>query len=356
LSNKDSKTLDWSKVQLCSSGFSDSLVFERESVPSPALDAKHVLIKVDACGVCYRDLVDRSGRFPFMQLPVTPGHEAAGVVLDAGPDSRWAIGDRVATMHRDRCGECVQCQQGFSSLCTQAAYVFGLMVDGGYASHLVAPDSALYAIPEDTDAKEASVFHCTFGTAWRGLLTVGGLKAGEHVLITGANGGVGSAAVQIAKRKGARVTAQVRDEERVAFLKDLGADEVLVDAKAQFHKSDVSKSIDLVLECVGSPTFNASIRTLRMGGRIVVVGNVDEKRAELNLGYIVVNGIRILCGGAATPADMDDFVDSHIEAPYTVPIERVLNLSMAEEAQQKLLQGGMQGRMVLVPSPEDVEP
>jgi acryloyl-coenzyme A reductase len=350
LKEKKTEMMDWSRIQLVSQGFEEPLICETKSITPPQLGPAQVLIKVDACGVCYRDLVDRSGRFPFMQLPITPGHEVAGTILDAGQDSAWVVGDRVATLHRDHCGECIQCQHGDSSLCTQAAWVFGLMTDGGYASHLVAPDRALYRIPDDIDSTRASIFHCTFGTAWRGLLTIGSLQPKERVLITGANGGVGSAAIQIAKRTGAWVAAQVRDEKHSEYVKRLGADEVVIDSEAQFHKSAISKSIDLILECVGSPTFNASLRCLRMGGRLVVVGNVDDKRAEVNLGYIVVNGIRILCGGAATHKDMDAFLDSYRQNPYAVSIAETLGLPQAEDAQQRLLRGGIQGRMVIVPS------
>ena len=214
----------WERCVLREPGFNHPLEYQENEHAGLNLEGNHVLVKVEACGVCFRDLVDREGRFPFMQLPVTPGHEVSGYVIQAGKDSRWAIGDRVATMHRDYCGTCSQCIQGQTSLCSQSAWVFGLMVDGGYASHLVSPDSALYAIPETIALKEASILHCTYGTAWRGLVTVGSIKAGERVVVTGANGGVGTAAIQIAKRFGAHVSAVARHkkhEVHLEFLEDL---------------------------------------------------------------------------------------------------------------------------------------
>src|SRR5262249_39353387 len=155
-------------------------------------------VEVSACGVCHRDLLDRTGRFPFIQLPITPGHEAAGKVVAVGPEASFRIGDRVGTMHRDACGECRSCQRGETSCCERASSVLGILADGGYARHLVVPESALFSVPEGPSLVQAAVMHCTLGTAYRDLITLGKLEAGERVLITGANGGVGSAAVQIA--------------------------------------------------------------------------------------------------------------------------------------------------------------
>ena len=177
------------RVQMQAVGWDADLQTEAFTWPDP--DPEQVLIEVEACGVCHRDLLDRSGRFPFLQTPITPGHEVVGRIIAAGAEvSRWQVGDRVGTMHRDACGECGPCARGDTSLCTSAAWVFGLMVDGGYASHLLSPEAALFAVPDDVPAAGAAVMHCTFGTAYRNLVTVGGLKAGEKVVITGANGGV----------------------------------------------------------------------------------------------------------------------------------------------------------------------
>ena len=206
------------RVRMIETGWEQTLVVE---IDAPLADPERgqVLVEVEACGVCHRDLIDRAGRFPFQRLPITPGHEAAGrvVAIGAGVTS-WSVGDRVGTMHRDSCGECVACRAGQTSLCNSAAWVFGILADGGYARHLVAPERALYALPDDLSGPEAAVLHCTFGTAYRDLAVLGHLQRGERVLITGASGGVGAAAVQIASRLGAEVVAVVRDERRRAFV------------------------------------------------------------------------------------------------------------------------------------------
>jgi acryloyl-coenzyme A reductase len=320
-----------------------------DPLPSPARD--EVLIEVEACGVCHRDLIDRSGRFPFIRLPVTPGHEIAGRVIAVGPRvAAFKVGDRVGTMHRDACGECKTCRAGETSLCEGAACVFGILADGGYARHVVAPESALFAIPGDLSGPEAAVMHCTFGTAFRDLTTLGGLVAGERVLVTGANGGVGAAAVQIAARLGAEVVAVVRSEDHRAFVESLGARRVVVDPGDGFHKSAAAGGrVDLALEAVGASTFNAALRSLRIGGRMVVVGNVVNEKASLNLGYIITQGITIRGGSGATRREMGALFALHAERPFQVAIDRVLPLARADEAQRIVRRGGLRGRVVLVP-------
>jgi len=341
--------VSWERVRLTTVGWSDDLALEQtDEAPAPSGD--QVLVEVEACGVCYRDCIDRAGRFPFIRTPVTPGHEAVGRVAAVGPDvSEWQVGDRVGTMHRDHCGACAACASGKSSLCEAAYWVFGIMADGGYAQRLLAPERAFFAVPDSIDAAHAAVMHCTFGTAWRNLVTVGGLRSGERLLVTGANGGVGCAAVQIGHRFDCEVIAVVRDEAHVELLTGLGATHVVVDSGESFHKGLPGGRVDIAIENVGQPTFNASLRSLRLGGRLAIVGNVVEERAALNLGYIVVNGLQLFGAGGATRSDMAALFDLHAERPFEFAIQERLPLARADEAQRRVKRGGLQGRLVLIP-------
>jgi NADPH:quinone reductase-like Zn-dependent oxidoreductase len=229
--------------------------------------------------------------------------------------------------------------------------VFGLMVDGGYAQTLIAPDSALYGLPpiDKLSAAEAAIFHCTFGTAWRSLVRVGELKDGEKVVITGANGGVGAAAVQVARRRGAQVVAVVRREGHAQFLHDLGAHDVVVAPDGRFHRRPEAAGADIVLECVGPGTFRSSLGCLRLGGRLLVVGNVDGGRAEINLGAVVVRGLKVMGPGGATSADMRLLLSEHGWSPWSFPAQEILPLEEADAAQRRVRQGGLSGRLVLTP-------
>jgi acryloyl-coenzyme A reductase len=335
------------RTRLRQAGFEEPLAIESFDLPEPG--PGQVRIRVEACAVCHRDLIDRGGRFPWLQLPITPGHEAAGVVEAVGPEvTKFQVGDRVATLHRDHCGQCKACVRGDTSLCPNAVWVFGLVVDGGYATHLLAPVNALYPQPADLPAEFGSFLHCTVGTAWRGLVRQGQVQSGQRVLITGANGGVGAAAIQVAKRLGAEVVAVVRSEEAAAWVAELGADKTVVDPGTSFHKR-VGAPADIALDCVGTPTFNSSLRSLRMGGRLVVIGNVTADRASFNLGYAIVNGLAVIGSSGATAEDMAEVLALHARTPFDLEAlqDRVVPLVKADAAQLAVRSGDLRGRIVL---------
>jgi D-arabinose 1-dehydrogenase-like Zn-dependent alcohol dehydrogenase len=337
------------RVTLVEYGWDRALAYTRGS-DSPVVRDDHVVVAVEACGVCHRDLLEREGRFPFLRLPITPGHEAVGRVVEVGPRVSGLVrGTRVATLHRDRCGSCAACRSGQSSLCPNASWVFGILADGGYASLLSGPESAFYPLPSELPAEQAAALHCTFGTAFRDLSVLGRLVAGERLLVTGANGGVGSAAVALGVRLGAEVFAVVRDARHRTFVEGLGAREVIVDPGGSFHKK--LGDIDLALDTVGSPTFNSALRTLRLGGRMVTVGNIAPDRVPLNLGYVITRGLTVIGGSGATPEDMQALLALRVTKPFQVPIHATLPLAEADQAQRLVRAGGLHGRIVLVPEP-----
>ena len=328
-------------------GFDTDLHIQPQPRPRPG--PGEVLVQVDACGVCHRDLIDRGGRFPWLAVPIVPGHEAAGSVIAVGADvTAWRVGDRVATLHRDRCGACASCQAGQDSLCVGGTCVFGLMVDGGYGRYLTCPPTALYRLPAELDAVDAAPLHCTFGTAWRGLVRQADARRGQRVLITGANGGVGLAAVQVAVRLGCHVVGVVRGEGAADRVRQQGAHEVIVAGDGRFHRQ-LDATVDVVLDCVGTPTFNASLRSLGTGGCVVVVGNVTEERASVNLGLCIVRGLRVIGSSGATAADMAEVLALHGSQPFDLASHReaVMPLAEADRAQRLVRAGGRSGRLVL---------
>jgi D-arabinose 1-dehydrogenase-like Zn-dependent alcohol dehydrogenase len=338
------------RARLLRTGWDDDLLVEEVDAEIGDPSGAQVEIEVEACGVCYRDCIDRAGRFPFIRLPITPGHEVVGRVIAVGPQvTDWKPGDRVGTMHRDSCGNCPACKEGETSLCAGTGAVPGLLIDGGYATRMRAPERCFFRVPEDLAAAEAAVMHCTFGTAYRGLQRCGGLQPGDHVLVTGANGGVGVAAIQVAVHMGATVTAVVRDERHESFLRDLGAETVIVDRGDRFHKRLPKGRADVVLDCVGPPTFNASLRSLRTGGHMVVIGNVIQEKAELNLGYLITSGIWLLGSSGATREHMRDVFELHAARPFRVHLHERLDLADADRAQRAVQAGGLRGRIVLLP-------
>ncbi|EFQ82330.1 GroES-like protein [Aeromicrobium marinum DSM 15272] len=336
------------RARLEALGWDTDLVVEAGGAPpEPAGD--EVVVEVEACGVCGRDCIDRAGRFGFVQVPVTPGHEAVGRVVAVGPEvTDWSVGQRVATMHRDGCGACEACLAGEASLCGSGAAVLGLLHDGGYANWLAAPQGCFYAVPEGLDPALAAVLNCTLGTAWRGL-TRAGTRAGSRVLVTGSNGGVGLAAVSIARSLGATTLAVVRSTEHVDAVQRVGADEVLVDDGSEFHKRLPGGPVDVAIDCVGAPTLNAALRSLVVGGRLVAVGNITGERIQLNIGYVITFGLQIIGSSGATRADMAALLAHHAENPVDVPIHDRMPLAEADRAQRLVAAGGLEGRIVLIP-------
>ncbi|MCB9521120.1 MAG: alcohol dehydrogenase catalytic domain-containing protein [Myxococcales bacterium] len=330
-------------------GWERSLVYRSDDT-TPACGDDEVIVQVGACGVAHRDLVDREGRLPFLRLPIVQGHEFAGTVVSCGSKvTRWKAGDRVGALHRDHCGSCDRCLEGETSHCLGAARVFGITVDGGYASLVAAAESALYPIPAGLEMDAAAILNSTFGTAYRALTRFGLVGAGARVVIVGANGGVGIGGVQIARALGAEVAAVVRAAEHAEFVESLGATAVVVDDGAGFHKRLPWGGADMVLDCVGSPTFNASLRSTRLGGGLGVVGNVSERRAELNMGRLVVGDVRICGSSGATPRDLAALVELMTRAPMRFVIADAMPVSAADAAQRRLRAGGLHGRLVLRP-------
>jgi D-arabinose 1-dehydrogenase-like Zn-dependent alcohol dehydrogenase len=334
------------RIRMDALGWDEPMVVEEQPDP-PAPTGTEVVVAVEACGVCHRDLIDRGGGIPFMKLPITLGHEATGRVHAIGPDvTRWQLGDRVATLHRDSCGTCDVCRDGEDTLCPNGFHALGIVADGGYATHLTLPERALYAIPDSLPTAEAAILNCTYGTAFRGL-RAGGCAPGRTVVIVGAAGGVGSAAVEVAARMGARVVAVIRDAGRRDYVTALGAHAVVVDQGDGFHKVDETADADVVLDCVGEPTMNASLRSLRLGGTVVVIGNiVPEKRLSLNLGLVIVKALHMIGSSGASPRDMADLLELRGDQPFAMTLHEV-PLDDAESAHQQLRQGGVPGRLVL---------
>lgn len=309
-----------------------------------------VRIKVEVCGVCHRDLIDRSGRVPFVNFPVTPGHEACGFIeaLGEGVD-RWSLGDRVASLHRDACGSCPACASGEPSLCVGATQIFGITIDGGYASHLLAPQSALFSVPESLDARLAATLACTYGTAWRALSRHGAPSVGDVVVVVGAHGGVGRCAVELAKRLGTEVVAVVRRDSDEG-LRSLGADHLVVNHDGRFHKQMPCAPAKVVVDCVGAATFNGSLRCLGVGGRLVLVGNIDEQRSELQLGRMIVYGLQVVGSSGANHDELETLLEWHAKEPFKPSFGRSYRLAEADQAMRDLRSGSCCGRLIIDPS------
>jgi len=325
-----------------------------ETVPDPAPGPGEVLLRVRACGVCHHDVINRRGNLPRTAVPAILGHEAAGEVVAVGAGvTGWAAGDRAATLQRLSCGRCAHCRAERTSLCRHDTRFFGEEIPGGYAAYMAAPVAGLGRVPARISWPVAAVTCCTTGTAVHCLRTRGRLAPGETVLITGASGGVGMQAVQLARLDGARVIAVTSGAGKQEALREAGADEVIVspdlDFAGEVRRRCGGQGPDLALEIVGSVTFAQTLKSLAPGGRLVTVGNLETASVALNPGLVIVKELEILGAYATTQAELEESFRLVAGGALRPRVADVLPLHQAGRAHDRLERRQVAGRLVLEP-------
>jgi len=231
-----------------------------------------VVVDVAAAGVSFPEVLQTRGEYQFKPpLPFVPGAEVAGVVRSAPPGADVVAGDRVAA---------------FCAL-------------GGFAEVAVAPDFLTFALPDSLDFAQGAGLILNYHTAYFALRRRGRLQAGETALIHGAAGGVGTACLQVAKGLGANTVAIVSSDAKEAVARQAGADEVLrSDGPWREQAKEVTGGgVDVVLDPVGGDRFTDSLRSLREGGRVVVVGFTAGAIPEVKVNRLLLGNTEIVGAG-----------------------------------------------------------
>lgn len=247
-------------------------VLHLESMPIPdpkSLKSNEVLVAVKSSAVSFVDLLMLSGQYQhLLPLPCTPGLEYAGTIVAVGSEvqpDKFKIGDRVLS----------------DFMLTGPRSKGQYQRDGGWASFAIAPDHALHRVPDGLSFDQACNFLANYETAYYALVTRGQVKAGETVLINGASGATGMAAVQMAKILGAEVIATGRSSSKLEAVRSFGADHLLETGSegggVRKFRDDVKdltggKGADVVYDTVGGDVSLECMRSLRFGGRHVIVG------------------------------------------------------------------------------------
>ena len=267
---------------------------EVRELPEPTPPAHGAVIRVQATGLCRSDWHGWMGHDADIRtLPHVPGHELAGVIEAVGPDVRdWAPGARVTTPFVCACGACGCCRRGEHQVCERQRQP-GFTHWGSWAE-LVAIDWAdvnLVAVPDAMDVATAASLGCRFATAWRAVVQVGRVAAGEWVLVAGA-GGVGLSAVMIATAAGARVVALDRDPAALALAARVGAEAVTADPD---EIPDLTGGgVDLSVDAIGAaPVLAACLEALRRRGRHVQVGLLPDA-PRVPIGLLVARELQLL--------------------------------------------------------------
>jgi acryloyl-coenzyme A reductase len=272
----------------------------------PEPDDGEVTIEQKYAGVCFRDILTQQGFFPRASLPVIPGHEIGGTIIKKGKNVKgFNIGDRVSSLIYIPCGKCEFCMSGNENLCPNKI-AYGENINGGYSKYVNVSMKSIVKVPDGVPDEIVPIAACVIAMLYHAIAKVGKIKRGDYVLITGAGGGVGVHAIQMVKALGGHPIAETSSKWKEERLYDLGA-EYIVSSKTEYNK-DIKKitgsGADIVLEDVGIATFSKSLRSLKTGGRLVVIGNLKPEPVELPLGLIILKGNSIKGSISSTREDL----------------------------------------------------
>ena len=319
-----------------------------EDVNIPEISGKELLIKQNLTGICFRDILTQDGFFPRVKLPIIPGHEISGIVEAVGDQvTEFKPGDRVSSLIYSPCGECEFCLSGRENLCPYKK-TYGEASDGGYAGYVKVTENSLVRVPIGVGEAEASIAACVTGMLYNAIKRVGNLVEGEKILISGAGGGVGTHAVQLSKALGAYVIAKTSSSWKAEKLYSLGADLVLTSENFDKElKEQTGDGVHLALESVGLPTFERTLRSLRPGGRMVVVGNVDPTPVPFPLGLAILKGNTISGSISSTREDMKAALDLSANGKIKAIVHRTIHLENVNEAFSEMKSRMSMGRIMI---------
>jgi acryloyl-coenzyme A reductase len=333
--------------------FGGPLVLEDLPIPQPAAD--EALIRVKACAVDQFDLTIRDGKFAMAnKVPIILGHEIAGVVEAVGADvMSVSVGDRVTSTLYLTCGKCRYCLTGRETICADFKGYVGIHTPGAYAEYTTVPAANLVKIPESISFPAGSVLANAIGTPFHALTKRAQLQPGERVIVTGAGGGVGIHAVQVAHMMGAFVMAVDIGAEKLSRARDLGAEVVFDASKGDFSVTarewTNGEGADVVLELVGSATFDSSIKSLARAGRMIIVGSHTGTELKASPQAMIANEWEILGSRNVSKRELVEVVNLVAAGSIKPIVTGTYPLEEAEAIHQRLRNQEIIGRVVLEP-------
>lgn len=248
---------------------------EMQEIPIPEIGERDILVKVKAAGICHSDAHYRAGISPVRPVPLTLGHEVAGIVEKIGAQvTKIKIGDKVCLHYNISCGDCFHCSTGNDQFC-EKVLMLGHFTNGGFAEYISAPARNAILLPDEIPFEQGATLMCASATAFHALHK-SRIKAGERVAIFGA-GGLGQSAIQLAKAFGAlEVYAVDINEDKLNLAKQYGAIPVngkQIDAVDEIKKLTNGKGVDVAIEMIGlQQTMRQAVRVAGVMARVVIVG------------------------------------------------------------------------------------
>jgi NADPH:quinone reductase-like Zn-dependent oxidoreductase len=314
--------------------------------PDPTAGPFQALLKLRAASLNYRDLLTVEGKYnPKLPLPLIPLSDGVGEVVAIGDGvTRVKVGDRVAANFSQKWlgGEPARAKLGAS---------LGGPLDGMLSEFRALHEDGLVQVPAHLTDEEAATLPCAAVTAWNSLINLGGLRAGETVLAQG-TGGVSIFALQFAKLSGARVIITSSSDEKLERAKSLGADfginySTTPDWDKRAKEITGGLGVDHIIEVGGAGTFPKSLRSIKIGGHIGLIGNLSGNATEVNLVQILMQNVRIqgvLVGSRDTFEAMNRAISLHQLHPV---IDRVFSFDEARQAFEYMASGSHFGKICI---------
>ena len=321
--------------------------------PPPPPGEGEATLRIEAVALNHIDVWGWRGMaFAKRKLPLVVGAEASGVVEAIGPGvSGLATGQLVSIYGARTCGTCRQCREGRDNLCEHVSGVHGFHLDGFAQEKINLPARLLVPAPPGVDAIGAAVVPVTFGTVEHMLFDNARLQPGETVLVHAGGSGIGTAAIQLAKRMGCTVITTVGSDDKVARAQALGADHVINYRNDRFEgvvrKLTRKKGVDVVFEHVGADTWAGSMLSLKRGGRLVTCGSTSGVSTSMNLMQLFQQQLKIFGSFGCRMQNMVDAMDKMAAGIVRPVIDTEVDFGSIDAALKRMEGRDVFGKIIL---------
>ena len=324
-----------------------------EIAPPPAPGNGEVTVRIKAVALNHIDVWGWRGMaFAKRKLPLTIGAEASGIVQSIGSGvGNLQVGQIVSIYGARTCGLCKNCREGRDNLCTHVSGVHGFHIDGFACEAVNLPARLLVPAPLDCDEIDAAVAPITFGTVEHMLFDNAKLQPGETILIHAGGSGIGSAAIQLAKRMGCTVFTTVGSDGKIEKAKALGADVVINYRNDRFEhvvrKLTKKKGVDVVFEHVGADTWAGSMLSLKRGGRLVTCGSTSGVSTSMNLMQLFQQQLKIFGSFGCRMENMANAMQKMAQGIVHPVVDTIVDFGDIEKALKRMESRDVFGKIIL---------
>ena len=321
--------------------------------PVAAPGIGEVTVRIKAVALNHIDVWGWRGMaFAKRKMPLVVGAEAAGIVHSVGHGVSNLLPGQIVSIYGARtCGLCRACRQGRDNLCENVAGVHGFHLDGFACEEVNLPARLLVPAPPGVDAVAAALAPVTFGTVEHMLFDNAKLEPGETILVHAGGSGIGSAAIQLAKKMGCTVITTVGSDDKIAKAKALGADHVINYREDRFEgvtrKITKKKGVDVVFEHVGADTWAGSMLCLKRGGRLVTCGSTSGVSTQMNLMQLFQQQLKLLGSFGCRMENMANAMEKMARGLVHPVIDTEIGFDGLETALERMESRQVFGKIVL---------